>query len=96
LFNRRLKLEAQTKESLQYRIVQFPRDVFTLPSAFVNANREFPVVVVIDAAIKSFDNLGWTTRPDGYCDFVNRCWLDLKKGKGDLWGSHWRQNRCSP
>jgi hypothetical protein len=28
------------------------------------------------AIINTIPTTAWTTRPDGYCDFLNRVWLD--------------------
>src|SRR5215467_5021176 len=56
--NCRVKLEAHTKESLQQRVMQFPRDPLALALAFVKAKTAFPIVVVIEAAAEFLDDLG--------------------------------------
>src|SRR6266705_726868 len=32
--------------------------------------------VNLEAIINTIPTAAWTTRPDGYCDFINQVWLD--------------------
>ena len=41
------------------------------------------------AIINTIPTAAWTTRPDGYCDFLNRVWLDytgMSAEQGEGWG----------
>jgi formate hydrogenlyase transcriptional activator len=65
------------------------RDPRTIPEAIpqeaILQNSERGLAAIIN----TIPTTAWTTRPDGYCDFLNQCWLDytgMTEKKAQGWG----------
>ena len=60
------QLLAAVNEELRKEIAERKRTEEALQSSERN----------LAAIINTIPTTAWTTRPDGYCDFLNRVWLD--------------------